>query len=195
MALGTGRGLLMLPLGYMAGYAQVAIIKHNGVIDPLCNMAPGRTTAAQVHVHVVRMSRDGWLRVTRLAVDPGLVMIRVAAFAVRLRTKCSPASMTRCTPHASVNVVIENQRARTEFGRRQPESYDGTHRFGSDLPRRMAALALRVPHIYMVAVRTPLPIGDGRRRSRAVALRALIGRVKLMLKARQVRTRLAKYVW
>lgn len=185
----------MLALGDMAGYAQVSFIQHGGVIDPLCDMAPGRTAAGQVQVDFLRMSRDGWLRVTRLAVNPGLVMIRVAAFAARLRTKSSPTGMARCATHSSVNVVIENQRARTEFGRRQPESYDGTHRFGSDLPRCMAALALRVPHIYMVAVRTPLPIGDGRRRSRAVALRALIGRVKLMLKARQVRTRLAKYVW
>ena len=185
----------MLALGDMAGNAEVSFIQHDGVIDPLSDMATGRTAAGQIQMHVLRMGRYGWLRMTRLAIDSRLMMIRMTAFTICLLPKRGPAGMTRGTPYISVNIMIENQGTRPEFGRRQPESYNRTHGFRCNLPHRMAAPALRVPHIHMVTVRTPFPIRNGRRRSGTVALGALVGRVKLMLKTRQVRTRLAMHGW
>jgi hypothetical protein len=112
MAFSTRRGLLVLTLGNVAGNAEVSFIQHHSVIDPLSDMAAGRTAAGQIQMHFTWMGRYRWLRVTRLAVNPRFMMVCMAAFAVRLLTKLRATSMTRRTTHIAVNIVIENQGAR-----------------------------------------------------------------------------------
>jgi hypothetical protein len=119
---------------------------------------------------------------TGLTLRPCLVVISVTGLTGRLTAKRRAIGMARCAADVSVDVMIEDQRACSNFGWRQLESYGYAPGLRCNFPNCMTALALRVARINMVAIHAPLVIGHGRCRSGTVALGALVGRVKRMLK-------------
>ena len=85
----------VIALADVARDAEIPFVQHRPVVDPSRLVAPGRTAAGEIHMHVLRMRSDGWLGVTGQAVAPGPVVVGVAAGALRLCPESRITGVTR----------------------------------------------------------------------------------------------------
>jgi hypothetical protein len=77
----------VIKFGHVARHTEVPFIQHDTEVDPLGNVASCRSAASKVQVDSLGMCRYKRLGMTRQAVDPRLVVVSMAAGAVRLREK------------------------------------------------------------------------------------------------------------
>lgn len=187
MALHARLGLLVIPFADVAGDAEVPLIEHRRVLDALDDVAPRRTTACQINVHIRRVGINRRLRVAGGAIAPGLVVLLVTAGASSFDPERRVPGMAGGTGQFGVPAVIEGQGAIPLHIIRELKRDETPHRLRRDLLGGVASLAGSEAHVHVVAVGAPGAIGDRRRIPGAVALRALEAGVLFVLEAGEVR--------
>jgi hypothetical protein len=170
---------LVLALIDVTGQAEGTLVLQGAIINRSSGVAARGRTPGQVAMYLRRMRLGRGFLVAGRAISTDLMVILVAAGAIRLDAQGRPTGMAVRAGDVPVDAVIEGQRtdalcAREVEGDRPPQ------RFGGDLTHGVAPLTLFIRDVHVVAVGAPRTIRRRRRKAVAMALRAFVLPVKVV---------------